>query len=105
MPIIEKLPDLTDKTEDELLQMKLELEIDLDSIKAQIRVAKAKAASLGEFADPEWWRKVNWAKSLKGRLCQQIQLELHRRKDPKTALGLAFLEVAKKCLEPDLFEQ
>ena len=105
MTTLNELPDLSDKSVEDLLELKLELETDLDSIRAQIDAARSKAAATGVYADADWWRKVNWAKKLKGRMCQKLQLEIRKRRDPKDALGRAFLEVARRSLNPEVFEQ
>ena len=99
--------DLEGKTEEELHDMKTEVETAITSMKLQI--AEAKAA--GEYADRDWWRRVNAALKIKGRQAQQLQNAIGKlnraRKERNTQRPLSsfFMSVAKEKLSYELYEE
>jgi len=96
--------DLRRKSRDELLDLKLRFETEIVSIRTQISRAKAEARSKKVFTAPEWWYKAHQALRIKGRQCQQVQLELSRARARRiTSLEKAFLEAARERLDPELF--
>jgi len=105
MPVSTDPKELERLTSDELLELKLELEGDLSSIRTQIAAAQQKAREQGEYADSQWWLKVNWALKTKGRQCQEIQLLLRRRKTQavKTSVESEFVTLARAKLPPEQF--
>lgn len=80
---IEYLGDSVDirRASNELLQdIKIQLEADLASIKNQIDFAKSSARS-GEYADPDWFARVNAARRHKGRQINLINAEIKQRNE------------------------
>lgn len=80
---IELLGDMVDvrqASKERLEDIKVQLEADMASIKNQIDFAKS-GARVGEYADPEWFARVNAARRHKGRQINLINAELKKRKD------------------------
>ncbi len=97
--------DLRHKSREELLRTKSFLEAELSSIRTQLDRARADARKLGRFADLSWWGKVHQALRIKGRQCQQIQLELRRfRLAKQQSVESYFLEVARERMDPEVFQ-
>lgn len=81
---------------------------EIAEIKAQIGEAKSIAAKTGEYSDPQWFRRANYALRLKGIEHQSLLLEYgKKRKEEKAARNVTlereFINVAKTRLDPTSF--
>lgn len=84
------------KSQEELLQLKLQLEGELATIRKQLDRARVEARASGKYANPAWWAKANQALRRKGRQCQQVQMELHRLRIARIkSVEGHFLDVAR----------
>jgi hypothetical protein len=102
---------MTTKVENERERYKasmLELEASIASIKSQITAAKSKAAVYGQYADHDWFVRVNDALNHKRREHQRLQFELGRvNREIKAAGAKAFdarfIDVARKMLPKETY--
>lgn len=98
------LLDLSGKSRDELMEMKLEIDCEIDSIKTQLESAKVTKAVYGTYADPAWFRKATSALRIKGRQSQQIQMFLKKMKGERAiAFEKLFIEVAQDVLDKEMY--
>jgi hypothetical protein len=77
-------------------------------IKAQLEAAKGKAVANGEYSDPDWFSRAQFALRMKGREHQMILTEIAaRRKEEKRkandTVERRFIDVARRRLDPELF--
>lgn len=101
--------DLEDICEDELIEMKEEVDQDITSIKIQIDEAKDKVID-GEYADRDWWLRVNGALRIKGRQSQQIQnaigrVKRERKEKEQLQLERRFMNIARQELSYEVFNK
>jgi len=72
--------ELSGLTEEELLRLKELVDEDLLHIGDQLLQVRQKAATTQTYADPDWYRRIIFAKKIKGGLSQKIQNELRKRR-------------------------
>ena len=92
----------------------------LRQIKEQIAQAQARVFAIGEYSNPEWWRRVHSAQKIRGLRDQAIQtrmaqlkLQYHKanaerdaNRQPKVRVLIypqVFIEVCKEWLAADVF--
>jgi hypothetical protein len=91
-------------TREELLALKARLMDEMDSIQYQLDEAKAKAAETGEYADPDWFRRAEYARRRRGRAVQRIDMALSKKKQfNRDAFEAAFVDAARSVLTRDAF--
>lgn len=99
-------------TELSLEKMKAErdkLEADLASMKGQMAAAKGQRIRTGQYADPEWWAKLNSAKTHTAARLQKLNRDIaERERAARQAAGggfaSRFVEAAKRRLKPETFD-
>ncbi len=90
----------------DLIMWKDRIEGELDKVKARIDAAKAARISSGEFADPQWYARINAVRRILGRATQLVQTELSsRRKSRRATFSDMFITIAKRRLDPAVFEE
>jgi hypothetical protein len=67
----------------DLLEQKNDLDAEIQMINNQIKEAKAKVWTHGEYADADWFRRAEYAKKVRGRYSQAIQLRIRKMKEDK----------------------
>ncbi len=93
-------------TDDELQEANLLLLQDIASIKYQLETAKSDAMTEGDYADPAWFRKANYALRMKGINQQALTAEMGRRRRlTQSTLETWFVRIAREILEEDLFDE
>lgn len=103
--IIEECNDVN-----ELLKYKVEIDGSSTSAQMQIDAAKGKMHSDGEYADPDWWAKVNGYKRMLGFLSQKIQLRIREVKEAQKLeaslkIEPIFMDVARQVLPYEQFNE
>jgi hypothetical protein len=92
---------------DSLVELKDRLGESLVSIGLQLDKAKADVHVLGEYADPDWYRRATAAKKITGFQIQLVDRELARRRQQAKAarpFGEYFIEAARAVLTDDALE-
>lgn len=84
-------------------------------IRADILDAKAKVATRGEYSDPDWYRRANYALTTKGHRHQILQQQLSAVNKKIKALSHAaadakswktrFVEVSRRLLTEEMYER
>jgi hypothetical protein len=101
--------DVDSLTREQILDMLPQLTAEMDEIRTQIEDAKAKAASTGDYADREWFRRAKYALRAKGRLHQQLQYRLgvlrKERSTQSTEVEKQFVNVAREVLPDEQFHR
>lgn len=101
MPETSLALNLQGKSREELLRTKQLLETEITSIRTQLARARADSRERGRFANVLWWCKIHQALRIKGRQCQQIQLELGRmRAAHQHSVERHFLDIARERMDP-----
>lgn len=93
----------TDGERAEILDEMARIDQRTAALRADLGIAKAKAAR-GRYSDPKWyWRKHEELDRLKGRR-QELQAELSQLKRRQAdRFGALFIDAARELLEPELF--
>ena len=98
--------DLPNMSKEELIDLKLKVDNEILYVKNQIEDAKAKLITDGEYSDPKWYSKINGARRFLGIASQKIQAEMAKRKQKNQKdFHCAFVDVAKRRLSPELFNE
>lgn len=108
-------------TLDELYAEKLSIMDEMESlnetsasIKDQLAAAKTIQVQTGEYADPDWWRRANFALRATGRNVQGLQarlgevnrqLKVMAAKEHNANLERRFIVAARQILDPNLYEK
>jgi len=93
-------------TDEQLQDTQVILLEDMASIRYQLEAAKSNAATDGEYADADWFRKATYALRMKGAQQQAISIEVGRRKRmTQSRLETWFVRIAREILEEDLFDE
>lgn len=84
--------------------------LELAKINTQVDRAKSNAAATGNYSDRDWFQRASAARRLHGVEQQLIQAELgKRRKAERRAINNRiegrFIEVAKRKLDPQLYQE
>lgn len=98
---------LQELNRDALSELHVEVQLALDSIKAQLHAAKVNLARTGEYAEPGWWSRTQWAKKSHGQVLQVIQAEMgrQRRKSRERTWASQFVEVCRERLLMEVFQE
>ena len=108
--------EVASMTREELLDKKDQLIAECIVIKGQLANARAKRITTGEFSDPFWFRKAQYAKDMKGREIQYVDRHLGnlRRlqhseiaaasKEESVSFEKAFKVAAKRLLSGDQYD-
>lgn len=105
---VDQIPQLS---ETELIKLQQAVSAHLVSLKGQIERAKANRQTAGEYADADWFARVNGAARLYGMLHQATCADRSRRKaerkegqESQMAWEREFVKAAKVLLSPKLYE-
>lgn len=108
-----RMPPLTQEaisgmTITELNDSKSSLELSAAVMKDAIAQAQQQRRE-GEYTDPDWYRRVNFALRMKGREMQMIAREfgarkLQQKREDGSTWEHRFLEKARELLEPEIFQ-
>lgn len=95
-------------TEEELQKLKTTIEANLVNVKQQIDKASGEAIADGNYADPDWWARVNACKRVLGYLHQRIlvkqrEFKFNKKDARENDIDRLFKEAAKEILPPDMF--
>ncbi len=96
---------LDEMTADELTELEMLLMDDITGIKDSIDNARTKLIRDGQYADPDWYRRVQTARRIKAR-----QLEMVKRarkaasRKPGRSLAEFFMDAARLVLNEQAFE-
>lgn len=96
---------LDEMTADELTELEMLLMDDITGIKDSIDNARTKLVRDGQYADPDWYRRVHTARRIKAR-----QLEMVKRarkaasRKPGRSLAEFFMDAARLVLNEKAFE-
>jgi hypothetical protein len=100
--------DITALTLAEVEAMIATTEEDLAAMQAKIDSVKAKRVQTGEFADADWYARINAAKRFSGQRHQALlrraaELRKAARKAGAATFEQAFIAAAREQLSPDAF--
>lgn len=100
--------DVEQSTDEELQARLDEVSEELASIRLQVDTAKSRARAQGEYSDPDWFHRAQFALRMKGQEHQRIQRELSRRKKrarehADNSIGECFIRAAKRRLDEEVF--
>ncbi len=73
------------------------------ALKLQLDTAKGKAWTSGEYSDPDWFNRANYALRMTQREHQQVQRDIGEKNRRVGAVEQRFMDVARRRLDPDLF--
>lgn len=83
--------------------------MEIARIKGQLETARAQQKATGQYADPIWYAKANGALRFKQRESQAIQSRLGELKEERRQRAsreeMKFIEIARRRLDPALFEE
>jgi hypothetical protein len=83
--------------------------IEIARIKGQLEIARAQQKATGQYADPLWYAKASGALRFKQRDSQAIQSRLGELKEERRRRAsreeAKFIEIARRRLDPALFEE
>lgn len=112
---------LPEMSHEDLMRLKSANIGDICSIKDQLRQARVKVYTTGQYADPRWYANAEAALKHKGRLDQAIALELSARRSqralqnelklstpkprPVRTLTGIFMEICQEELAETVFEE
>lgn len=93
----------------EVMELKRELEVVVDQIEYQLDLAKAEQHASGEFADPIWFAKANFALKRKRKVAQELQGLLNERKRAEKNQGRFlseyFMDVCRERMTAETFDK
>ncbi len=102
--------DLEAMDRDGLLKLKSQIDGRKMGIDSQLGDAKSQVHTTGEYADPGWYRRAEYAGKRMGRQSQTAQIELARQKQlqkdrnrAEVPVSQYFLDVAREEMQPQDF--